>query len=139
MHRARPTPEHLRRGACTSPSRCEPRDASRRSGTSDTWRTAETREPSALSPERRAICVRRADRHAAADESTLVWSARSRPAKHRERPAGEMISAERVMEARMRRAGIGEAGPAELADVAQPLQDGRIDESEGDLVVEDVV
>src|SRR5690606_28607202 len=39
-----------------------------------------------------------------------------------QRLAGEMVDAERVIEAGVRRAGVDEVRPAELADVAEPLE-----------------
>jgi len=60
-------------------------------------------------------------------------------AQHRESSTREVVRAERVLEARVRRAGVDEVRPAELADVAQPLKDVGVNEAESDLVDADVV
>src|SRR5687767_752797 len=52
---------------------------------------------------------------------------------------GEMIRAERVLEARVSGTGIDEVGEPELANVAQPLERGRVDEANGDVIDADVV
>ena len=50
-----------------------------------------------------------------------------------------MIRAERVLEARVRGAGIDEVREPELPHVAQPLEHGRVDELERQRVDTDVV
>ena len=59
--------------------------------------------------------------------------------EQRERAPGEVVRAERVLEARMRGAGIDEKREAELANVAQPLERRRIDQLEGERIEPDVV
>ena len=60
-------------------------------------------------------------------------------AKERQRAAREMVSAECVLEPRMRRARIDEVRPPKLADVAQTLKDFCVDELQRQLVDSDVV
>ncbi len=50
-----------------------------------------------------------------------------------------MIRTERVLEAAVRGAGVHEEGVAELADVTEPLDGGRVDHREGVGVESDVV
>ena len=59
--------------------------------------------------------------------------------EERERGAREVIGAERVLEARVRGAGIDEIREAELPDVSQALKNRRVDELQGERVDTNVV
>src|SRR5205085_2627196 len=132
---------HLPRGACTSPSRCAPRGANTRCGTSGTSQTAMTPAPTALSRVHRELRVQSPDLRRA----PLSWSGGRRRSYDRlifladrnrffrfaqqcQCPSSEMVRAECVLESRVGGAGVNEIGPAELADVAQTLKNLGVNE-----------
>ena len=59
--------------------------------------------------------------------------------EQRERPAGEVVRPERVLEPRVGRARVDEKRQPELPNVAQPLERRRIDQLEAERIEPDVV
>ena len=76
------------------------------------------------------------------DDCLLVLTNRDRIlclAKKREGATRQVVRPQCVLESRMGRARVDEVRPAQLPDVAEPLKDFGIDETERELVDSDVV
>ena len=59
--------------------------------------------------------------------------------EERDGESGEMVGAERVLEPRVSGAGVDEVRQPELPNVPEPLENGRVDELQGERVDTDVV